>query len=132
MVAFVAATGVVAWAVMHFATTPPATKHVETAPPPAQTALSSRAPHASGGSTKTDEVTYTNVPTETEVSTGQGLLEIAAPGDAVILVDGTERGRGGATLSLWAGAHDVRISGAEGDHSRAIEVRSGRVAHVKF
>lgn len=125
MVAFVAATGVVAWAVMHFSTAP-VSKQVEVAPPPAQTA------HVITNGGKTDEITYTNVPTETDVSTGQGLLEIAAPGDSVILVDGTERGRGGATLPLWAGAHEVRISGAEGDHSRAIEVRSGRVAHVKF
>ena len=120
MVAFVAATGVVAWAVMHFSAAG-AGKHVEVAPPPPPALL-----------TVADGVTYSNVPTETEVSTGQGLLEISAPGDAVILVDGTERGRGGTTLPLWAGAHDVRMSGAEGEQGRAVEVRAGRVAHIKF
>jgi len=120
MVAFVAATGVVAWAVMHFSAAG-AGKHVEVSPPPPPALL-----------TVADGVTYSNVPTETEVSTGQGLLEISAPGDAVILVDGTERGRGGATLPLWSGAHDVRMSGAEGEQGRSVEVRAGRVAHIKF
>jgi hypothetical protein len=72
------------------------------------------------------------VPSETDVSTGQGLLEISGPGDAVILVDGSERGRGGATLPLWSGPHDVRISGAEGEQGRSVEVKAGRVAHVRF
>jgi DNA-binding response OmpR family regulator len=120
MVAFVAATGVVAWAVMHFSAAG-AGKHVEVTPPAPPALL-----------TVADGVTYSNVPTETEVSTGQGLLEISAPGDAVILVDGTERGRGGATLPLWSGAHDVRMSGAEGEQGRSVEVRAGRVAHIKF
>lgn len=127
MVAFVAATGVVAWAVLHFsAATTETPKHVEVAPPapPAVTAAAKSAGN--------EEITYTNVPSETDVSTGQGLLEVSAPGDAVILVDGIERGRGGATLSLWAGSHDVRISGAGGDHSRVADVRAGRVAHLKF
>jgi DNA-binding response OmpR family regulator len=125
-VAFVAATGFVAWAVMHFAAGPPAAKHLEVAPPPppAQTA-----PAANGR----EEVTYTTpATTDGDVAIGHGLLEISAPGDSVILVDGTERGRGGATLPLWAGLHDVRISGGAGDQHRAVEVRSARVAHIKF
>jgi DNA-binding response OmpR family regulator len=129
MVAFVAATGVVAWAVMHFglaATEAP--KHVEVAPPsPSHTATAGH-----GRDAGSEEVSYTNVPTEIDVATGQGLLEVSAPGDAVILVDGIERGRGGATLSLWAGSHHVRISGAEGEQARPAEVRAGRVAHLKF
>jgi DNA-binding response OmpR family regulator len=125
MVAFVTATGIVTWAVMHFSMASSAPKQVEVAPPPpAQTA-----PVAASNA---DNVTYTNVPTAAEVATGQGLLEIAAPGDSVILVDGVERGRGGATLPLWAGTHDVRITGAEGDQIKAVDVRSGRVARVKF
>jgi hypothetical protein len=119
MVAFVAATGFVAWAVMHFAGSSHLQKQVETAPPaPVQT-----------GATN-ENVTYTSP--DSDMATGHGLLEISAPGDAVILVDGTERGRGGATLPLWDGVHDVRISGAEGEQHRAVEVRAGRVAHIKF
>ena len=120
MVAFIAASGIVAWAVLHFSAAS-ASKHVEVTPPPPPALL-----------TVADGVTYSNVPTEIEVSTGQGLLEISAPGDAVILVDGSERGRGGATLPLWSGMHDVRMSGAEGEQGRAVEVRAGRVAHLKF
>jgi DNA-binding response OmpR family regulator len=123
MVAFVAAGGVVAWAVLHFASVlAPAPKQTE-APqaPPAQTAAA-----------KNDATTYTSTVAEADVAAGHGLLEVSAPGDAVILVDGTERGRGGATLPLWHGVHDVRISGVEGDQQRVVEVRAGHVAHIKF
>jgi DNA-binding response OmpR family regulator len=125
MVAFVAATGIVAWAVLHFTpATADAPRTVEVAPPPAHAQVD----HARGS----EEITYTNVPAEADVATGQGLLEVSAAGDAVILVDGIERGRGSAKLSLWAGSHDVRISGAEGDKARPAEVRAGQVAHLKL
>lgn len=127
MVAFVAATGMVAWAVMHFSAAATTPKHVEVEPPPPP--ASTAGPAKATGS---EAITYTNVPSETDVATGQGLLEVSAPGDAVILVDGIERGRGGATLSLWSGSHDVRISGAGGDEGRPVDVRAGRVAHLKF
>ena len=122
MIAFMAASGLVAWAVLHFSAAPSA-KHVEVAPPapPAQIALPTNG-----------EVTYTDTAVESDVASGHGLLEISAPGDAIILVDGTERGRGGATLPLWAGVHDVRISGAQGEPHRAVEVRAARIAHIKF
>lgn len=122
MVAFMAASGVVAWAVLHFSATAP--KAAEVAPtPPAQTAQTAAA-------TSKDDVAYTTQ--ESELTAGHGLLEISAPGDAVILVDGTERGRGGATLPLWAGVHDVRISGVDGEPHRAVEVRAAQIAHIKF
>jgi CheY-like chemotaxis protein len=126
VVAFLAASGVVAWAVLHFtAGGALLSRHVEVAPPPPPAQRASAA-------SSSDEITYSNAPSELDVATGQGLLEVSAPGDAVILVDGVERGRGGATLSLWAGAHDVRVHGAEGEHGRAAEVRAGRVAHLRF
>jgi DNA-binding response OmpR family regulator len=123
MVAFVAAGGVVAWAVLHFsAVLAPAPKQTE-APqaPPAQTVAA-----------KNDATRYTTTAVEDDVAAGHGLLEISAPGDAVILVDGTERGRGGATLPLWHGVHEVRISGVEGEQQRVVDVRAGSVAHIKF
>jgi DNA-binding response OmpR family regulator len=124
MVAFVAAGGVVAWAVLHFsaALTAPMPKQVE-AP---------RAPAAQSTPAKNETTTYTNTVAEDDVAAGHGLLEVSAPGDAVILVDGTERGRGGATLPLWLGVHEVRISGVEGEQQRVVEVRAGSVAHIKF
>jgi DNA-binding response OmpR family regulator len=122
MIAFVAAGGVVAWAVLHFSGAITSPKQVE-APP---------APPAHTTATKSEATTYTSTVAENDVAAGHGLLEISAPGDAVILVDGTERGRGGATLPLWDGVHDVRISGVEGDQHRAVEVRAGHVAHIKF
>ena len=127
MVAFMAASGIVAWAVLHFSAAPTAPKAVEVAPP------APPAPPAQTVATKKEgEVTYTTPAVESDVATGHGLLEISAPGDAVILVDGTERGRGGATLPLWAGVHDVRISGAQGEPHRAVEVRAAKIAHIKF
>jgi DNA-binding response OmpR family regulator len=123
MVAFVAATGIVAWAVMHFALATPAAKQVETAPPAPVLIVTPGDPEG---------VTYTTVVATAEVPAGQGVLEISGPGDAVILVDGTDRGRGGVTLPLFAGKHDVRISGAAGDTAKLIDVRPALVAHVKF
>jgi hypothetical protein len=124
MVAFMAASGLVAWAVLHFsAQTAPKAVEIAPPPPPAQQAAVT---------TVEGEVTYTTPAVESDVATGHGLLEISAPGDAVILVDGTERGRGGATLPLWAGVHDVRISGAQGEPHRAVEVRAAQIAHIKF
>ena len=122
MVAFVAATGVVAWAVMHFSMNGPAPKSVETAPPAPVQIITAGDPEG---------VAYTTV-VATDVPAGQGVLEISGPGDAVILVDGTDRGRGGVTLPLFAGKHDVRISGAAGDTAKLVDVRAARVAHVKF
>ena len=122
MVAFMAASGLVAWAVLHFSAAAHVTKQVEVAPPAATTALTA----AANG----DDVNYTTQ--QNDLTAGHGLLEISAPGDAVILVDGTERGRGGATLPLWAGVHDVRLSGAQGEPHRAVEVRASQIAHVRF
>jgi DNA-binding response OmpR family regulator len=123
MVAFVAATGIVAWAVIHFSLATPAAKQVETAPPaPAQIVTP-------GGP---EGVTYTTIVVTAGVPAGQGILEISSASDAVVLVDGTERGVGGVTLPLFAGKHDVRIRHADGDITKLVEVRPALVAHVKF
>lgn len=122
MIAFVAAGGVVAWAVLHFSAALASPKQVEAPPaPPAQTAAA-----------KNEATTYTANVAQDDVAEGHGLLEISAPGDSVILVDGTERGRGGATLPLWLGVHEVRISGVDGEQQRVVEVRAGHIAHIKF
>jgi|GEM_PF-5870619 len=77
-----------------------------------------------------EDVTYTHAPTETEIATGQGLLEVSAPDDSVIVIDGEERGRGGVTVALWGGAHEVRVSDAKKDRAHVVDVRAGQVAHV--
>ncbi|MDB4942309.1 MAG: putative response regulator [Labilithrix sp.] len=124
-VALVAASGVVAWAVVHFAFAaagnPPA-KQVETAPRATTEIVAPSAPEG---------VTYTAV-AAAGLPAGQGMLEISVPNGAVILVDGTDRGRGGVTLPLFAGKHDVRVDGTSNDLAKLVEVRPSLVAHVKF
>ena len=122
MVALVAASGIVAWAIIHFSFAPSPQKQVQTAAPDP---ISLEVPGAPAG------VTYTAV-TASNVPAGQGVLEVSVPGDAVILVDGTDRGRGGVSLPLFAGKHDVRIGGTSNDLAKLVEVRPALVAHVKF
>jgi len=122
MVAFVAASGVVAWAVMHYSLASGVARRVETAPPPP-------APMVIPGDQ--EGVSYTTV-TAADVPTGHGILEISGPSDAVILVDGTDRGRGRVTLPLFAGKHDIRVRGSAGDTAKLVEVRQARMAHVRF
>jgi len=124
MVAFVAATAGAVWAAMHFSgndvTTP---KAVEKAPPPAETPIA----------TKESNVEYTPVDEKAEIPTGHGVLDVSAPAQSTVVVDGSERGHGTATIPLSAGAHDVRIKGSSaGDDTCTVEVRAGRVARVKF
>ena len=122
MVAFVAATALVAYAVMHFAG-PRAIEHAQKAPPPE--------PVATTTVQSASNVEYTEM-TDGNVGTNQGALDVSAPGDAVILVDGTERGRGRATITIFTGNHDVRVQSTGGDDGRQVDVRAGKVAHVKF
>jgi DNA-binding response OmpR family regulator len=124
MVAFVAMTAGAVWAVLHLSSGVPA-KQVQTAPPPpAETPLSQ------------EHVSYTAV-TETDtqqpVQEGQGVLDVSAPAESTVVVDGSERGHGTAKMPLSAGTHDVRIKrDTAGDDTCTVEVRAGRVARVKF
>lgn len=124
MAAFVVATGAIAWAVMHFSLAQHGAKTTERAAPPAETAPLKAAADP--------ETTYTAMASASSASTTQGSIEISAPGDSIVLVDGTDRGRGNANVTLAAGNHEVRISGSAGESSRTIDVRAGKVAHVKF
>jgi hypothetical protein len=129
MVAFVAATAGAVWAVLHLSSgNPDAPKQVETAPPPqAETALPTP---------KADKVSYAPVAGESDVPAGQGVLDVSAPAESTVVVDGSERGKGVAKLPLSAGSHDVRIKSNAGagaaDDACTVEVRAGRVARVKF
>lgn len=148
MVAFVAATGVVAWAVVHFSTSSVSLpKEHQQAPAPEMTlpAPTSQAPSTRPKSPekltqeqvaaqdKTDKVYYTPVAAETALPAGHGVLDVIAPSDAVVLVDGKERSRGSATLPVTSGNHDVRVRRTPAEERGCtIDVHSSRVAHVKF
>ena len=128
LVAFVAATAIVGYAVMHWsqgpAAPPPA---VESAPPPAATTLR--------------DVIYT--PAEIGLPEGQGVLEVNAPEGSTLVVDGTEQAKGANKVPMSAGSHAVRVkpkAGAEKPNEKksseddmcTVQVHAGRVAHVKF
>ncbi|OJY15950.1 MAG: hypothetical protein BGO98_25195 [Myxococcales bacterium 68-20] len=136
MVAFVAATGVVAWAVLHFSTSsvslpPQQQKQLEAPapetplPPPAKTAASEDT---------TDKVFYTPVvTTETSLPAGHGVIDVSAPAGAVVLVDGKEHARGSTKVEASPGDHDVRVRhDSAGERAYTINVRTSRVAHVRF
>ncbi len=124
MVAFVTATAVVAWGVMHFSGSEGSLpKQVENAPPPA--------PNTVSNSVANEGVTYAPLAAETTVTSGQGVLDVTTREGGVVLVDGVERGRGSVTLPLWAGTHEIRVSG-ENDVRRTVDVREGLVARVTF
>jgi len=136
MVAFVAACAGAVWAFAHFAgNEPKAPPAAEVAPPPAVTQLP--AP-------KSEEVYYSNVATGADLPAGHGVLDVAAPADATVVVDGTERGHGGATIPVAEGKHEIRVKKAQaqattttssssaGDDMCTVEVRAGKVAHKRF
>jgi DNA-binding response OmpR family regulator len=124
MVAFIAATAGAVWAVMHFSgAEPSAAKAVQTQPPPPAVDLLV---------SKDRDVTYTPVESASPVPEGQGVLDVTAPARSTVVVDGSERGKGAASMPLAPGAHDVRVKSDDGDDGCTVEVRAGRVARVKF
>jgi hypothetical protein len=150
MLAFVAATAGVVYAVVHFAGASPMLRRAtETAPPPPPAVTAIPAPNG-------EEVTYSNVSSTANLSPNQGVLDVAAPAGATVVIDGAERGHGGATLPLSAGTHDVRVkkpgatpsspaTGTPGDVAHpakpgsanqedmcTVEVRAGKVVHKRF
>jgi DNA-binding response OmpR family regulator len=121
-VAFVTATGVVAWAVLHFSAGTALRRHQQAPPPPPQ--------ELPAPAVKND-VYYTPITPEV---TGQGVIEVSAPADAIVVVDGTERARGSAKVPMPSGQHDVRVRKAATSEERGctIDVHTSRVAHVRF
>jgi CheY-like chemotaxis protein len=121
MVAFVTATGIVAWAVLHFSTGAALPKQQQ-APQPAQ--------EMPAPAVKND-VYYTPITPEV---VGQGMIDVSAPADAIVVVDGTERSRGSTKVPMPTGQHDVRVRKASTSEERGctIDVHTSRVAHVKF
>jgi DNA-binding response OmpR family regulator len=165
LVAFLAASGVVAWAVVHFsfaafaaapgsapqppeqhlpdqALPPPESREIPPPPPARQDQESDKARAAQD---KRDEVYYTPVASETSLPAGHGVLDVSAPEGTVVLVDGKERARGSAKLPMASGNHEIRVkrpasptaspvatSASHEEDGCTIDVRSSRVAHVKF
>lgn len=136
MVAFVAATGVVAWAVLHFSTNPltlPKQQQKQTLqvedplPPPAVLP-----PVDTAAQDKADEVYYTPIVTDTTPA-GHGQIDVSAPADAVVLVDGAERARGSTNVTIPSGNHNVRVrKSSSEERGCTIDVHASRIAHVKF
>jgi hypothetical protein len=63
-----------------------------------------------GAPGSTEEITYTNIANGAEIPSGRGVLDVSAPGDAIVLVDGIDRGRGAATL-----AENVQVPSGSGE-----------------
>lgn len=143
LVAFVAATGVVAWALLHFTTGAVGSRperHRTEAPseatallPPAATPTPTTATAPGGGAEKADGIFYTPVAAEASLPTGHGLVDVSAPEGSVVLLDGTERARGSAKLRVSVGSHDVRVRRPSADERGCtIDVRTSHVTHVRF
>ena len=137
MVAFIAATGVVTWAVLHFSTSsvtlPPQQQKQLEAPAP-ETPLPPPAKTAASEQDKADKVFYTPVvAAETSLPAGHGVIDVSAPAGAVVLVDGKEHARGSTKVQAAPGNHDVRVRhDSAGERAYTINVRTSRVAHVRF
>jgi DNA-binding NarL/FixJ family response regulator len=83
--------------------------------------------------TVAEEVTYTPITDESELSAGKGAIDVMAPADAVVLVDGKEQARGSTRIQASPGNHDVRIRRQDAEERGCtIDVRSSRTAHVKL
>ena len=138
MVAFIAASGVVAWAVMHFSSTQQAPKQVEVSPPPAVTSERDFIPPPPAAEPKIEEAAYEPSATDAKLPEGHGLLEVSAPAGTTVVVDGTERSTGAAKLPIASGSHDVRVKTAtpSADEPKergcTVEVHTSRVARVRF
>jgi DNA-binding response OmpR family regulator len=134
MVAFVTATGIVAWAVLHFSTARGALPQMQqrqleapatemTLPPPAEKVSAAN---------EANVVSYTSV-ADGAVAPGQGVIEVSASVDAVVLVDGKERARGPAKVQAAPGSHDVRVRASSSEERGCtIDVHRSRAAHVRF
>jgi DNA-binding response OmpR family regulator len=73
-----------------------------------------------------------DLPPGTTVPPGYGVLEIAAPADARVRVDGSDAGHGPVSSSvLRAGYHQVRIDQDARNTQYVIEVRAGKTTRVK-
>ncbi|MCW5835493.1 MAG: hypothetical protein KIS78_24030, partial [Labilithrix sp.] len=82
---------------------------------------------------KADGVFYTPVASGTALPAGHGVIDVSAPSDAVVLVDGKERARGSAKVPAEPGSHDVRVRrDAAAERAFTIDVRTSRIAHVRY
>jgi hypothetical protein len=140
MVAFIAASGVVAWAVMHFSANAPAPKQVEVSPPPPVTSERDFIPPPPPAEPKIEESAYEPGANEAKLPEGHGVLEVTAPAGTTVVVDGTERSTGAAKLPIASGSHEVRVktpSPSTDDSSTkergcTVDVHASRVARVRF
>ncbi|HTB72517.1 MAG TPA: response regulator [Polyangiaceae bacterium] len=100
---------------------------------PANPANPSLAPGVAGGAPSSGAVTTDDaLPPDMAVPAGHGLLQVAAPRGAHVLIDGVDAGTGPLASSVQrAGYHQVRID-QDGKHSQfVIEVRAQKATRVK-
>ncbi len=100
---------------------------------PANPANPSPAPSVAGAASSSGAVTTDDaLPPDMAVPAGYGLLQIAAPRGAHVLIDGVDAGTGPLASSVQrAGYHQVRID-RDGKHSQfVIEVRAQKATRVK-
>jgi DNA-binding response OmpR family regulator len=73
-----------------------------------------------------------DLPPGAEVPPGFGLVEVRAPARAVVRIDGKVAGSGPFVAAVAApGYHEVRIAQGARESTHVIEVRTGKVAHVR-
>jgi hypothetical protein len=73
-----------------------------------------------------------DVPPGSEVPSGYGLIEIAAPAGARVRVDGVVVGTGPLVTSIASpGYHEVRVDHGGRDAKHVVEVRVGKTTRVR-
>lgn len=131
MVAFIAATGVVAWAVLHFSTATGSapTMQNQTQPPPAETKLLAPQTKSMDPADEPSEADAKEATPATAAAADNG----ATAPDAVAPTNAKERARGSATPPARAGKQEARPrKPAADERGCTIDAHSSRVAHVKL
>jgi DNA-binding response OmpR family regulator len=91
-------------------------------------------PQGATAASSDPDVTYADIPADVRVGDGQGLLEIVVPAGQPYRIDGTEASvapeGGRVRVPATAGTHMIRVGASGVEHSRLVQVRAGRMAHV--
>jgi DNA-binding response OmpR family regulator len=139
MVAFAAATGIVAWAILHFSTNPiglPRQQQRQAPapelplPPPVKPLVQDEA----------DRLYYTPLPAETAAPAGTRATDVSTPPDAAQAEStGRTATRGAASAPVSSDSHGARRApssretrGEAQERGCIIDVHASRVAHVRF
>jgi hypothetical protein len=76
-----------------------------------------------------DDSAFADIPAGITVPEGQGYLTVTAPTDALIQIDGAQKGRGPKLgVALKSGFHEVHVGPPQSNNQKMIEVRPGRAS----